>query len=66
MDNFIDVLSRVMSKSEARETVEASRQRQAEEYERHQQREDTYRRTRKINYDFDYKVYRYGQGGLRI
>ena len=65
MDNFINVLSRVMSRQEARELTESTRERQSEEYERYRQREDNYRRSREIGYDFDFDVFR-STGGLKI
>lgn len=65
MDNFINVLSRVMSRQEARELTESTRERQSEEYERYRQREDNYRRSREIGYDFDFDVFR-TTGGLKI
>ena len=65
MDNFISVLSRVMSRQEARELTESTRERQSEEYERYRQREDNYRRSREIGYDFDFDVFR-TTGGLKI
>lgn len=65
MDNFISVLSRVMSRQEARELTESTRERQSEEYERYRQREDNYRRSREIGYDFDFNVFR-SAGGLKI
>lgn len=66
MDNFINVLSRVMSRQEARELTESTRERQSEEYERYRQREDNYRRSREIGYDVDFDIFRYGAGGLKI
>lgn len=65
MDNFINVLSRVMSRQEARELTESTRERQSEEYERYRQREDNYRRSREIGYDFDFDVFR-TTGELKI
>ena len=65
MDNFISVLSRVMSRQEARELTESTRERQSEEYERYRQREDSYRRSREIGYDSDFDVFR-TTGGLKI
>ena len=66
MDNFISVLSRVMSRQEARELTESTRERQSEEYDRYRQREDNYRRSREIGYDVDFDIFRYGAGGLKI
>ena len=65
-NNFLSVLCRIMSKTAARQTIEESRSRQAEECERFQAREDAYRRSRQIRHDFDYNPYYYGQGGIKI
>ena len=63
---FRDVLYNIMTRSEATELYESGRDRRAAEQERYRQREDNYRRSRRIDYDYDYKIFRYGAGGLRI
>ena len=63
---FRDILYNVMSRSEATELIESGHDRRAAEQERYRQREDNYRRSRRIDYDYDYKIFRYGAGGLRI
>ena len=63
---FRDVLYNVMSRSEATELIESGHERRAAEQETYRQREDNYRRSRRIDYDYDYRIYKYGQGGLRI
>ena len=65
MDNFIDVLYRVMNRREARELYENGREYRAAEQEAYKEREDNYRRTREIRHDFDYDVFR-TTGGLKI
>jgi hypothetical protein len=63
---FRDVLYNVMTRSEATELIESGHESRAAEQETYRQREDNYRRSRRIDYDYDYRIYRYGQGGLRI
>lgn len=62
---FRDVLYNVMTRSEATELYESGRDRRAAEQERYRQREDNYRRSREIGYDFDFDVFR-TTGGLKI
>lgn len=63
---FRDVLYGVMTKSEATELIESGHERRAAEQGTYREREDNYRRSRRIDYDYDYKIFRYGAGGLRI
>ena len=63
MDNFIDVLYRVMNRREARELYESGREYRAAEQEAYKEREDNYRRTREIRHDFDYNPFYYYQKG---
>lgn len=65
-DTFRNVLYNVMSRSEAMELIESGHERRAAEQETYREREDNYRRSRRIDYDYDYKIFRYGAGGLRI
>ena len=65
-DSFLSVLCKVMSVTAARQTIEESRPRQAEERERFRDSEESDRRTRNIGYDWDYNPFYHGQGGLTI